>query len=153
MIIYDLECCFGHKFEAWFPSCDEYEMQNRDGMVHCALCGVDEVRRMPSGGYVGGAGGKPEKTQSVSLKQGLAPVAGNDKTFNADPAVFLKMMHHFVEKNFKNVGPDFAKKAIEMHQGKSTEKPIYGDATPEERVMLEEEGIPFATLPKIPKDN
>ena len=156
MIIYDLECCFGHKFEAWFPSRDEYEIQCEDQMIHCAICGVDEVRRIPSGGFVGKNVENPALRKS--LKKELcppkeAPTAGENKTFNVDPAFFLKMMHNFVEKNFKNVGPDFAKKAVEIHQGKSDQEPIYGDATPEERRMLEEEGIPFATLPKLPKDN
>lgn len=156
MIIYDLECCFGHKFEAWFRSCEEYEMQNSGGMIHCVACGVDQVKRLPSGHYVSGktTEAPQETTKNVSLKQEKnASHLGNEKTFNIEPAVFLKMMHHFVEKNFKNVGSDFAQKAIEIHKGNLEQEPICGDATPEERTMLEEEGVPFATIPKLPEDN
>ena len=40
-----------------------------------------------------------------------------------------------------------------MHHGEVEAKPIYGTSTAEEREALADEGIPFAQLPDLPKDN
>jgi hypothetical protein len=48
MIVYDLECGDGHRFEGWFASKSDFVAQGERGLVSCPTCGVQEVRRIPS---------------------------------------------------------------------------------------------------------
>jgi hypothetical protein len=57
-------------------------------------------------------------------------------------------LHHYVQENFENVGPRFAEEARAIFHGRSEERSIYGTSTPEERQDLDEEDIPYVTLPK-----
>jgi len=52
-----------------------------------------------------------------------------------------------VEKNFDNVGDEFAEEAKRIYYGEAKERGIYGNATDEEAEELDEEGIEFYRLP------
>ncbi|HCY54983.1 MAG TPA: DUF1178 domain-containing protein, partial [Oceanicaulis sp.] len=39
MIRYALQCDEGHGFEGWFSSSDDYESQEKRGLVECPECG------------------------------------------------------------------------------------------------------------------
>ena len=58
-----------------------------------------------------------------------------------------RQVAEYVEKNFDNVGPDFAKEAIKMHFGVSESRNIRGTSTLEEEKKLREEGIQFFKIP------
>ena len=68
-------------------------------------------------------------------------------------AQMVRHMHQLVAENCTNVGPKFADEARKMHQGETAAKPLYGTSTAEERAELTDEGIAFAQLPDMPKDN
>jgi len=53
----------------------------------------------------------------------------------------------FVEKNFDNVGCDFAKEALKIHYGATEPRNIRGVSTKEEEKTLKEEGIQFFKIP------
>ena len=53
----------------------------------------------------------------------------------------------FVEKNFDDVGCDFAKEALKIHYGASEPRNIRGVSTKEEEKTLENEGIQFFKIP------
>ncbi len=53
----------------------------------------------------------------------------------------------FVEKNFDDVGCDFAKEALKIHYGVEEPRNIRGVSTKEEEKMLKEEGIDFLKIP------
>ena len=55
-----------------------------------------------------------------------------------------------VEDTFDYVGDAFAKEARAIHEGKSEERGIYGEATPTEVKALVEDGVPVAALPPEP---
>jgi hypothetical protein len=57
-----------------------------------------------------------------------------------------------VEENFDYVGDAFAREARDIHEGKSEERGIYGEATPKEVKKLVEDGVPVAPLPPKPED-
>jgi hypothetical protein len=72
------------------------------------------------------------------------------------PAEFKEMLlrvHHYVKKNFEDVGARFAEEARQIHQGKAEERPIHGTATLKETSELAEEGVPFVALPKPELDS
>ena len=56
-----------------------------------------------------------------------------------------------VEDNSEYVGDDFAEKARAIHYGETIKRNIYGEATEKEVQELDEEGVDFARLPKLPR--
>jgi hypothetical protein len=55
-----------------------------------------------------------------------------------------------VEENFDDVGDTFAKEARAIHEGRSEDRGIYGQATSKEVRDLVEDGVPVAPLPPEP---
>ena len=55
-----------------------------------------------------------------------------------------------VEENFDYVGDAFAQEARAIHEGKSEERGIYGEASPAEVKALVEDGVKVAPLPPGP---
>jgi hypothetical protein len=48
MLVVDLSCPHGHRFEGWFASADDLASQQARGLVSCPVCGDLHVQRMPS---------------------------------------------------------------------------------------------------------
>jgi len=60
----------------------------------------------------------------------------------------------FIEKNFENVGDDFAYKARSLHyDNKKYEKGIYGNASKKQIKELQEEGIETHIFPWVENKN
>lgn len=129
MIRYALQCDKAHPFEGWFGSSADYETQAECGQVSCPICGSRSIE-----------------------KQIMAPnVVGAKKRSPDDPAEVLRRVRVYVEENFEDVGDAFAKEALDIHQGRSPERLIYGEATPEDVADLIEAGAPIAPMPpKLP---
>ena len=56
--------------------------------------------------------------------------------------------HHYIQKNFDDVGVRFADEARRIHAGEAHQRPIHGTATAEEREALDDDDIPYMMLPK-----
>lgn len=134
MIKYALSCDHDHAFEGWFGSSSDYDDQAARGLLDCPVCGSKGVR-----------------------KQIMAPAVAGTKAQKAAPepnAAMREMMmtamgevRRQVEENFDYVGDSFAKEARDIHDGKSEERGIYGEASPQEVKALVEDGIRVAPLP------
>lgn len=135
MIQYTLKCDHDHSFESWFKSAEAFEKLKVNGMVCCSICGSNRVDKAIMAPRV-----TTSKQQVPSLK-----------TSNSTAEQALKDLRSYVEKNSHYVGKDFAKEAREMHEGKSPERSIYGEAKPAEAKKLIEDGIPVTPLPFSPK--
>ena len=48
MIVFDLLCEAGHRFEGWFGSADDFGAQKARGILACPGCGSRAVERVPS---------------------------------------------------------------------------------------------------------
>ena len=48
MIVFDLTCGHGHRYEGWFASADDFERQSKAVMVRCPVCDDAGVVRLPS---------------------------------------------------------------------------------------------------------
>ena len=137
MIKYALTCDHDHGFEGWFGSSADYDEQAGRGLLECPLCGSGAVK-----------------------KQIMAPaVAGTKKASPDVPPQMRSMMMEamgkvraHVEQNFDYVGDAFAREARDIHEGKSEERGIYGEATPKEVKGLVEDGVPVAPLPPKPEE-
>jgi hypothetical protein len=68
-----------------------------------------------------------------------------------DVAALGRKIVDYVQKNFDNVGADFAEEALKMHYGVSEPRSIRGVSTPKEEETLKSEGINFFKFP-VPSD-
>lgn len=135
MISFTLRCGKDHEFEGWFRSSDDYERQRRKKLVVCPDCGdtgIDKALMAPAVATRGGDSGEPTPAEKA-VRMVMA----------------MRAMRGFVEKNFDNVGPQFAEEARRIHYGETEERPIYGDATVDEAKELVEEGIKVGQIPWI----
>jgi hypothetical protein len=131
MIAYDLQCANGHRFEGWFEDSRAFDRQKKQGLIACPVCEDTAVSKIPSTFAIKGSIG------TIPLKPGA----------KGDLAALGKKIVDFVEKNFDNVGADFAREALKMHYGVSEPRSIRGVSTPQEEATLKAEGISFFKLP------
>lgn len=130
MIVFDLKCSSGHRFEGWFDDSQDYETQKQKGFLTCPVCNDSGISKAPSAFAI----------KSSSPRQ---PVAEVDAL-----AAVGKKICEYVEKNFDDVGADFAKEALKMRFGVTEQRNIRGQSTREEEKMLEKEGVPFIKIPR-----
>ncbi|MGX7895178.1 DUF1178 family protein [Tsuneonella sp. HG222] len=146
MIVFNLSCAGGHRFEGWFGSSTDYADQHERGLVLCPQCGSADVGKAPTAPAVPRKGNaKPEAT----------PVAGGQLPPEAR-AMLDKIARMQAEalKTSTWVGDDFAEQSRKMHYGEQDAAPIHGKATPDEARGLAEEGVPVMPLlvPVTPPD-
>jgi hypothetical protein len=130
MIIFDLQCSNGHTFEGWFEDAQAYEDQKKKDLIICPFCNVTSVAKVPS---------------TFAIKSSQAP----RDIFEQKQALtdMSKKVIDFVEKNFDNVGADFAREALKIHYGVSEPRNIRGVSTQKEEKTLREEGVQFFKIP------
>jgi hypothetical protein len=139
MIKYALACEYDHAFEGWFGSSADYDDQAARGLLECPMCGAKAVRKQIMAPAVVGA-----------KKTGLS---APDPRMRAMMMEAVGKVRRHVEENFDNVGDAFAKEARAIHEGKSEERGIYGQASTKEARALIEDGVRIAPLPpKLPED-
>jgi hypothetical protein len=136
MIRYALVCEHAHAFEGWFGSSEDYDAQAASGLVECPACGTRSVRKQIMAPAVAGT------------KKGALPDVPPQMRSMVMEAMGKVRRH--VEENFDYVGDGFANEARAIHEGRSEERGIYGEATPAEVKKLHEDGVPVAPLPPAP---
>lgn len=165
MILYQLRCADDHTFEAWFRDSAAFDEQAQDGHVECPYCGSTQVAKAPMAPRI--ATHRGEERASAEEKQ-----AGGDGPSNAIPDPNINAMsseraqevaqqildavgkiRSYAEENFEDVGEDFAEEARKIHHGEAEERGIYGQASEDEAVELEEDGVEFVRLPGAPRRN
>lgn len=139
MIKYALTCEAEHAFEGWFGSSADYDDQHGRGLLECPLCGSRDVRKQIMAPAVAG-------TKAQTSAPGMPP-----QMRQVMMEAMGKVRAH-VEENFDYVGDAFAREARDIHEGKSEERGIYGEATPTEVKKLVEDGVPVAPLPPKPEE-
>ena len=72
MIVFDLQCTQGHGFEGWFASGEAFERQLASDLVHCPVCDVASVTRVPSA-RVSVPKGEPSAPSAPESIAGLPP--------------------------------------------------------------------------------
>ena len=137
MIVFDLNCGQGHRFEAWFGSSDYYESQRGRGLIECPLCGDAGVAKAVMAPAV------PAKS---NRRDGRAVAA------NPDPEMLGKLLalQREMEATSEYVGDRFAAEARALHDAGES-RSIHGEATPAEARALLEDGVPLLPLPFRPR--
>jgi len=163
MLVVDLNCAMGHRFEGWFASSDDLVAQQAKGLVTCPVCGNAHVTRVPSASHVvvhhGGerrrqddeaasqaaAAVEPKPSAPVAIA-GPAPQAPDPEVVRQLQAMWLSTVREIV-RNTEDVGDSFPDEVRAMHHGAAPERAVRGQASPDERQALRDEGIEVIALP------
>jgi hypothetical protein len=141
MIIFELACGRGHRFEGWFSSSEDFARQSDSQMVRCPVCDDAGVVRVPSAKVHVGAESSPSHAAGAST---AAPPT--QQAITGFPAELIAKLREIV-RNTENVGPRFPEEARKIHYDEAPARAIRGQASKEESEALAEEGIDVSTLP------
>lgn len=150
MIVFDLHCDAGHRFEGWFGSSADYEGQCARGLVTCPECGSGMVGKAPMAPAVPVKGNRRAEPLPVAAPPSSpsAPMASGPLPPEVEQA--MQKLAEVQAKALKDstwVGKDFANRSRAMHYGEADAQAIHGQATLEEAKDLLDEGIAVAPLP------
>lgn len=145
MIVYDLSCDGGHRFEGWFGSSSDFDEQRARGLLACPACGTAQVAKAPMAPAVPA---KSSARQEVLPPEAPRQVANMPMPPEVQQALSaLAKAQAEALKHSTWVGEKFAEETRKMHYGERDEAPIYGQASLAEARALIEEGVPVAPLP------
>ena len=136
MIRYALLCDRDHEFEGWFGASADFDDQQSRGLIECPICGTKAVHKAIMAPALSGT---KQRSQ--------------DQTPAQNHAMMMEAMGRFrrhVEETFDDVGDAFATEARAIHEGRSEDRGIFGQATSAEVRELVEDGVPIAPLPPEP---
>jgi hypothetical protein len=135
MKVLNLRCTNGHGFEGWFASDDEYMEQNGSGLIECPMCADRIIGRLPS-------------APRLNLSGQREPVAPTPVS-QPSPQLQTQWMQAVRQMldNTDDVGDQFPEEARRIHYGEAKARGIRGQASPDERRALLDEGIEIMSLP------
>ena len=149
MIVFDLACDAGHRFEGWFRSSAAFADQAESGLLLCPQCGSAEVAKAPMAPAVP-AKGNARRPEAPAKADGGEVQAGSQG--GALPPALREAMDKLAKlqaetiKDSTYVGNRFAEETRAMHYGEKDAALIHGKADAQEARELLEEGISFAPL-------
>ena len=147
MIVFDLSCADGHRFEGWFGSSADYAEQLGLGLIACPVCGSDAVTKAPMAPAVPAKGNSRAEraTAPADASQQLTNAPVPPKVQQALAALAKAQAEALKASTW--VGDKFAEDARKMHYGERDAAPIHGQATLDEAKALIDEGVAVAPLP------
>lgn len=140
MIVLNLLCDHGHRFEGWFASGEAFRSQNERLLVQCPQCRTSAVSQLPSAPHVKRGGTDisfPEQTSTPAA----APVMAQ-----------LQQALATMARRAENVGERFPEEARRIHYDEVPARTIRGVASPGETRDLLEEGILVLPAPLPPDE-
>ena len=154
MIRYSLVCEAGHGFDSWFPSSDSFDDQAARGLVTCPVCDSTHVTK----GLMAPSLARTDRTRAAADGEAApvvpAPPPAMPTTGEPERRIraMLRTLREQVVASAEHVGTRFPEEARKIHYGETEERPIYGQASPDEARALIDEGIDVAPLPPMPDD-
>lgn len=158
MIVFDLACAGGHRFEAWFNNSVGYAEQRSRGLIACPVCGDTDIDKAVMAPRVAAKGN--QRTDATS-RPGRDPDAGlavpdtmamttgpapDEAAMRAVMAALAAKQAEMLPKS-RWVGRDFAPAARAMHEGRADAELIHGSVSPKEAAELHADGV--AALPLL----
>jgi hypothetical protein len=137
MIKYALVCVFEHAFEGWFGASGDYDDQLAQGLIACPVCGTNDVRKQIMAPAVAG----------TRARGGAATAGEAHRTMMMEA---MGQVRRHVLETFDYVGDRFADEARAIHEGRSDDRGIYGEASRKEVSELVRDGVQVAPLPPEP---
>ena len=148
MIVFDLLCGEGHRFEGWFGSADDFARQRDRSLLSCPACGSGKVSRVPSATRAN-LGAPEPKTPKVPSQPAKTPDMEGKDPFAVAQMLYSRMLDELLTKS-EDVGKEFPAEARKIFYNETPARAIRGQATNEQHEELLEEGIPVARLPVPP---
>ena len=149
MIVFDLHCKDGHRFEGWFASGKDFASQKKRGLLSCPSCGDSAIEKGLSAPRLNMGAQEPKK-QLPAAVQKTPDMEGKDP-FAVAQMLYSRMLDEILTKS-EDVGARFPEEARKIYYNESPGRAIRGQATREEHDELLDEGIPVARFPAIPSD-
>ena len=151
MIKYSLKCSEDNcnkkePFDGWFQNSASFEKQIKAGYISCPYCGSLNIRK-----------NLMSPTVKSTKEKYPKPIKHNELYQNTnkkiDMMVILRNLKKEIQKNAEFVGKNFAKEAKAIHEGKSKERAIYGQADAKDLKELKSKNIDFINVPWVQEDN
>lgn len=149
MIVFDLHCKDGHRFEGWFASAKDFAAQKKRGLLSCPTCGNSAITRGLSAPRINMGAQEPKKQLPVPARK-TPDMEGKDP-FAVAQMLYSRMLDEILTKS-EDVGSKFPEEARKIYYKEAEGRAIRGQATKEEHDELVEEGIPVARFPVPPTD-
>jgi hypothetical protein len=147
MIVFDLLCGAGHRFEGWFGSADDFASQRDRNLLSCPACGSVRVSKVPSATRANLGAPEPK----APAKPEKAPEMEGKDPFAIAQMLYSRMLDELLTKS-EDVGKEFPSEARKIFYKETSARTIRGQATEQEHQELVDEGIPVARLPVPPAD-
>ena len=147
MIVFDLLCAAGHRFEGWFGSAEDFASQRDRSLLCCPACGSAQVSKVPSATRANLGAPEPKKP---SVAEKTPDMEGKDP-FAIAQMLYSRMLDELFTKS-EDVGREFPQEARKIFYEEAPARPIRGQASNEEHDELLDEGIPVLRLPVPPAD-
>lgn len=145
MIIFELACPAGHRFEGWFGSPQDFGSQREGRLLECPVCGSHEVEKIPHAKI------------AVADAPAAAPATAVVPAANAapTPAERFQAVAAFVRQviaQTEDVGRAFPEEARGIHYEEAPNRAIRGVASADDARALLDEGIAVLPVPIPPRD-
>jgi hypothetical protein len=150
MIVFDLLCGEGHRFEGWFGSANDFASQSDRNLLSCPSCGSASVKRIPSATRANLGAPEPKAPKPSSTPPKTPDMEGKDP-FAIAQMLYSRMLDELLTKS-EDVGKEFPSEARKIFYKEAPTRAIRGQATSEEHQDMVDEGIPVARLPIPPAD-
>ena len=150
MIVFDLQCAQGHRFEGWFASAKDFGGQKKRGLLSCPSCGNAAIERTLSAPRLNMGAQEPRQPQPQLPAQKTPDMEGKDP-FAIAQMLYSRMLDEILTKS-EDVGTQFPEEARKIFYKETAGRAIRGQATQEEHDELVDEGIPVARFPLPPSD-
>lgn len=144
MIVFDLHCKDGHRFEGWFGSGKDFTSQKKRGLLSCPTCGDGAIEKGLSAPRLNMGAQEPKK-QLPAPVQKTPDMEGKD-AFAVAQILYSRMLDEILTKS-EDVGARFPEEARKIYYDESPGRAIRGKATQQEHDALVDEGIPVARFP------
>jgi hypothetical protein len=153
MIVFDLLCAKGHRFEGWFNSAGDYSAQKERGLLSCPKCATTEVQRVPSATRANLGAPEPKRAPQPNAANAMVktPEMDGKDAFAIAQMLYSRMLDEILTKT-EDVGRDFPSEARKIHYNEAPARAIRGQATQQEHDELVDEGVPVARFPVPPAD-
>jgi hypothetical protein len=145
MIVFDLLCARGHRFEGWFNSAADFASQGERQLLSCPRCGSAQVERVPSATRANLGAQAPQEPKQPKQPEKTPEMEGKDP-FAIAQMLYSRMLDEIFTKS-EDVGKAFPDEARRIYYQETPARAIRGQATQQEHDDLVDEGIPVARLP------
>lgn len=140
MIVLNLLCEQGHRFEGWFASGEAFRSQSQSHQVLCPHCQTAVVTQLPSAPHV-----KRGSTEVAMIDQPAASAVS--------PGVAqIRQALVTMARQAENVGERFPEEARRIHYDEAPARSIRGVASADETRELLNEGILVLPAPMPPEN-